>query len=251
MEPLLIIDPGHGGIDPGGGANDLFTEKEMTLAISLHQYRRFQELGIPVALTRDRDVTLNSEERAAIVRNSGARYCLSNHINAGGGRGAEAIYSIHASPALPRALLEELEAAGMPTRRLFTRTYPGNPRLDYYYMHRETGSVETVILEYGFADNPVDAQKIQRDWKELAEAVVRAFAQFAQLPYRPPVTSQPPAPEPSPGPEELPAFKREGIDWMYELGLLTGEPWRSKPDEPLPLWAEALVLKRLCEKLRS
>jgi len=246
MAPLLMIDPGHGGIDPGGGSSDLFTEKDMTLQISLYQYRRFQELNIPVAMTRVTDTTLGNEERASIVRNSGAKYCISNHINSGGGRGAEAIYSIYASSALPIELVQGLELAGMPTRRVFTRTYPGNPKLDYYFMHRETGNVETVILEYGFIDNPVDAQKIFEDWKELAESVVRSFAEFANYPYQPPR----PAPNPNPG-NNIPDWKQEAIDWMYKEGLLTNEDWRKRIDEPLPLWAEAIILRRLFEKLQK
>ncbi|MGD8191996.1 N-acetylmuramoyl-L-alanine amidase family protein [Brevibacillus ginsengisoli] len=186
MAPTIILDPGHGGIDPGGGTNPFFTEKDMTLKISLYQYRRFQELHISVDITRQTDVTLDSEERASIVRNSGATYCISNHINLGGGRGAEAIYSIFATSKFPQMLLNELDAAGMPTRRLYTRTYPGDSKHDYYFMHRETGKVETVILEYGFADNETDTQKLLSDWQELAEAVVRGFCKFIQHPYQPP-----------------------------------------------------------------
>ncbi|WP_139492295.1 N-acetylmuramoyl-L-alanine amidase family protein [Brevibacillus dissolubilis] len=279
MAPLLIIDPGHGGIDPGGGSNERFVEKNMVLTISTYQYRRFQELGVSVQLTRNSDVTLESEERAAIIRESGATYCISNHINSGGGRGAEAIYSIYASAALPRELVEELASEGMPTRRVFTRTLPNNPRLDYYFIHRETGSVESVILEYGFADNAQDSEKIQNDWRDLAEAVVRGFCQFVGHPYRPPQTqggggstspgsgggapgsgdsgsdgSNPGTGSPGSGtgnPPSIPEWKQEAIDWLFEQGLLTNRDWYNRVDEPLPLWAEAIILRRLYEKLRS
>lgn len=249
MASILIIDPGHGGIDPGGGTNRFFHEKDMCLQISLYQFRRFQELNISVAMTRQADITLNSEERAAIVRNIGAKYCLSNHINSGGGRGAEAIYSIYGTSRFPRILLEELESAGMPARRLYTRTYPENNKLDYYFMHRETGKVETVILEYGFADNPVDTQKLVSDWQELAEAVVRGFCEVINHPYQAPNSA-------SSGPTNSPAsnqeeWKTEAVNWLYEQGILTSEEWRSLANEPLPLWAEAVLLRRLYEKLRG
>ena len=58
-------------------------------------------------------------------------------------------------------------------------------------MHRETRKVETVILEYGFADNQADAQKLVSDWQELAEAVVQGFCEVIQHPYQPPPTSTP------------------------------------------------------------
>lgn len=262
MSPVVIIDPGHGGIDPGGGSNPFFTEKELTLKISLYQYERFQQLHIPVSITRRTDETVGSEERANLVRNSGATYCISNHINSGGGRGSEMIYSIYASPALPKILADELEAEGMPNRRLFTRTYPNQPNKDYYYMHRETGKVETVIVEYGFADNALDAEKLNTDWRDLAEAVVRGFCEYAKLPYKlppapptsgggtPTVPGGGTTPTPGGGPTpDMPDWKREAIDWLYEQGLLTDESWRTRADEPLPLWAEAAVLRRLYEKL--
>lgn len=84
-KPILIIDPGHGGIDPGGGTNRYWKEKDLTLKISLYQYNRYKELGVPVAMTRSIDKTLDPDERTRIVRNSGAKYCHSNHINAGEG----------------------------------------------------------------------------------------------------------------------------------------------------------------------
>ena len=44
---MIIIDPGHGGMDFGGGTNIYFKEKDKNLDISLYQYNRFKELGIP------------------------------------------------------------------------------------------------------------------------------------------------------------------------------------------------------------
>lgn len=78
----LIIDPGHGGNDPGGGSNEHWKEKDLVLDISLYQYQRFRELGVSVEITRTKDVTLSPDERTKIVRESGAKYCISNHINA-------------------------------------------------------------------------------------------------------------------------------------------------------------------------
>jgi len=270
MAPIVIVDAGHGGVDPGGGNSAQFTEKAMTLNISLYQYRRFLELQIPAALTRSSDLALQSEERAALVRNSGAKYCISNHINAGGGRGSEVIYSIYGSAAFPRLIADELEAAGMPNRRVFTRTLPNNPKQDYYFMNRDTGSVETVIVEYGFADNPLDADKLAKDWQSLAEAVIRAFCEYVDLTYQPPKTVPPQTGEGSGGGgnagggntppgngspnngggSDVPDWKQEAIDWMFDQGLLTNEDWRSQADKPLPLWAEAVILKRLYEKCK-
>lgn len=180
--PVLIIDPGHGGADPGAIGNGM-KEKDINLQISLYQYARFQALGVPVALTRTTDVTLSPEQRTKIVRDSGATYCISNHINAGGGDGAETIYSIHSDGKLAHQIADYLKESGQNLRRVFTRQ--GKPNYDYYFMHRETGKVETVIVEYAFIDSKRDdAEQIKRDWKIWAESVVKSFCDFIGFPYK-------------------------------------------------------------------
>jgi N-acetylmuramoyl-L-alanine amidase len=187
VTPILIIDPGHGGTDPGGGTNSLWKEKNLVLQISLYQEKRFQQLGLPVVLTRRTDVTLEPADRAEIVRESGAKYAISNHINSGGGDGAETIHSIYSNGKLARLIVEEIKERGQNIRRVFTRTLPGDASKDYYYMHRLTGGVETVIVEYGFADSPKDdVSQLQNHWKRYAEAVVEAFCAYIDHPYAPP-----------------------------------------------------------------
>jgi len=187
VPPILIIDPGHGGADPGGGSNALWKEKDLVLQISLYQAERFEKLGVDVALTRRTDVTISAPDRTEIVRESGARYCISNHINAGGGDGVETIHSVHSDGKLARAIAEAIRESGQNLRRVFTRTLPGNGNRDYYFMHRETGGVETVIIEYGFADSKRDdVEQLRAHWREYAEDVVRAFCSHIGHPYAPP-----------------------------------------------------------------
>lgn len=204
-DPILIIDPGHGGKDPGGGSSIFydpngFYEKDMVLDISLYQYDRFKELGVPVALTRDRDVYLSPEERTNIVKASGAKYCFSNHVNAASdpkARGAETIHSIHSNGRTAIALLDAIVAEGMARRRVFSRRNDSGS--DWYFMHRLTGSVQTTIVEFGFATNETDARLLAQDWKRYAESNVKAFCQLIGHPYSPPNEIKPePAPTPLP-----------------------------------------------------
>jgi hypothetical protein len=185
--PILIIDPGHGGKDPGGGTNRYWKEKDLALKISLYQYNRYRELGIPVSITRTTDKYLSPDERTRLVRESGAKYCHSNHLNAGGGDGAEVIHSIYDGKTMAQKIADELKKAGQNIRRVFTRTLPGNSSLDYYFMIRETGSVVTNIIEYGFADSPGDdIQQLRNHHLKYAEAVVKSFCQYAGYTYRAP-----------------------------------------------------------------
>ncbi|MGG1663847.1 phosphodiester glycosidase family protein [Brevibacillus sp. NRS-1366] len=188
MKPILIIDAGHGGNDPGA-TNGALKEKDMTLQISNYQYGRLQQLGVPVALTRTKDETLDPTPRAKKVKESGAKYCISNHINAGGGDGVEAIHSIYSDGKLAKKLTDAVVAEGQNFRRIFTRTLPTNAKQDYYYMQRDTGAVDTTIIEYGFIDSTKDdVVQLQRDWKLYAEAVVKAFCEYTGYKYTPPTS---------------------------------------------------------------
>lgn len=86
----VIIDAGHGGLDSGARGMDAL-EKDYTLLISKYMYDRFRELGVPVFLTRDSDVTLNPTDRVekilSFFGNDPNVVLISNHLNAGGGDG--------------------------------------------------------------------------------------------------------------------------------------------------------------------
>lgn len=83
----IVIDPGHGGIDSGSIGNDML-EKDYNLQISRYMYDRFKELGVPVYLTRDTDITLEPNDRVKKVLsyfgNNPNVVVISNHLNAGG-----------------------------------------------------------------------------------------------------------------------------------------------------------------------
>ena len=108
---MIIIDAGHGGFDPGGGSNSYFKEKDLTKKISDYQKKRFDELGIPSTLVRTNDVTLNPKDRTNRIAENGAKesdILISNHINNGGSKGAEVIYSVKTDNELPNIIANEL-----------------------------------------------------------------------------------------------------------------------------------------------
>ncbi|KXH87168.1 N-acetylmuramoyl-L-alanine amidase [Sporosarcina sp. HYO08] len=172
MTKIICIDPGHGGIDPGGGSNAYWKEKDLTLDISFEQKRHFERNGIKVVMTRTRDEYLGPTTRTNRVKASGADYCICNHINSGGGEGAEVIYSIYDRPTIANGILDALVNQGAKRRKTYTRkAFNG----DYYYMHRMTGKVRTVIVEYGFADHTADMKKLLHNWRQYAEAVAKYY----------------------------------------------------------------------------
>lgn len=185
----VIIDPGHGGTDAGATGNNLL-EKDYNLLISKYMYDRFKELGIPVAITRDSDTTLSPTDRVNTILNkfgnSSDVILISNHVNSGGGEGAEVIYALRNKDILAKRILENIGAAGQETRKYYQRRLPSDTSKDYYFIHRNTGNLEPLIVEYGFIDNTKDVEFLKENYEELAEAVISAVANYIGVPYTPP-----------------------------------------------------------------
>ena len=190
MAKKVVIDPGHGGEDPGASANGI-VEKDYTLLISQYMADRLTELGIDNALTRDSDVTLDSTTRPKTAQSlfgtGNDVIVVSNHINAGGGDGAEIIYALRNSDKLSSKIASEFIKSGQNVRKYYQRRLPSNSSKDYYYMLRETPNNESIIVEYGFLDSTGDdVSQIKNNWQNLAEAVVRALADYIGVAYIPP-----------------------------------------------------------------
>lgn len=185
----VIIDPGHGGTDAGATGNNLL-EKDYNLLISKYMYDRFKELGIPVAITRDSDTTLSPTDRVNTILNkfgnSSDVILISNHVNSGGGEGAEVIYALRNKDTLAKRILENIGATGQETRKYYQRRLPSDTSKDYYFIHRNTGNLEPLIVEYGFIDNTKDVEFLKENYEELAEAVISAVANYIGVPYTPP-----------------------------------------------------------------
>ena len=185
----VIIDPGHGGTDSGATGNNLL-EKDYNLLISKYMYDRFKELGIPVAITRDSDTTLSPTDRVNTILNkfgnSSDVILISNHVNSGGGEGAEVIYALRNRDTLAKRILENIGAAGQETRKYYQRRLPSDTSKDYYFIHRNTGNLEPLIVEYGFIDDTKDVEFLKENYEELAEAVISAVANYIGVPYTPP-----------------------------------------------------------------
>lgn len=150
-------------------------------------YDRFNELGIPVKITRDSDEYLPKTERVERVKslynNEPNVILISNHINAGGGEGAEVVYSLKNDSTLAQSVLNNIGEAGQIKRKIYQRRLPENPNKDYYYILRETGNLEPILIEYGFIDNINDASKLKNNLEDYAEAVVKAVAEYAGYDY--------------------------------------------------------------------
>lgn len=88
----IVLDPGHGGHDPGAvGPNKLY-EKDVVLDIALKLKKILSEIpNLEIFLTRDRDIYIPLEERTAIANSKNADLFVSIHANASTQRNAKGI----------------------------------------------------------------------------------------------------------------------------------------------------------------
>ena len=186
MNTKVIVDAGHGGNDPGA-VNGNIKEKDLTLQAAKYIDRRLKELGINSVLTRDTDEYLPREDRIRRINsitNNQPAILISNHINAGGGEGAEIVYALRNNSTLADITLQNIGEVGQLKRKVYQRRLPENPNLDYYYILRESGqNTEPILIEYGFIDNVKDQNKLLNYLDNYAEAVVKSIAEYTNTPY--------------------------------------------------------------------
>ena len=185
----VVIDAAHGGEDAGNTGNGI-VEKDLALQISQYMYRRLQELGVPVTLVRNSDETISNEER---IRRILAPYgegsnviVISNHMNAGGADGAEVIYALRNNSTLANQIAQEIELAGQNVIKVYQRRLPSDTSKDYYFIHRDTGNTQPIMIEYGYVDsNQDDPEQLKNNYVRYAEAVVKAIATYIGKSYVP------------------------------------------------------------------
>ena len=185
----VVIDAAHGGEDAGNTGNGI-VEKDLALQISQYMYRRLQELGVPVTLVRNSDETISNEER---IRRILAPYgegsnviVISNHMNAGGADGAEVIYALRNNSTLADQIAQEIELAGQNVIKVYQRRLPSDTSKDYYFIHRDTGNTQPIMIEYGYVDsNQDDPEQLKNNYVRYAEAVVKAIATYIGKSYVP------------------------------------------------------------------
>jgi N-acetylmuramoyl-L-alanine amidase len=91
----VVLDPGHGGKDPGAIGYGGVQEKHITLDLARRLRPRLERLGLRVVMTRGEDRTLSLEERTAIAAGAGGDLFVSLHANAARRRSARGIESYY------------------------------------------------------------------------------------------------------------------------------------------------------------
>jgi N-acetylmuramoyl-L-alanine amidase len=189
----VVLDPGHGGDEPGAVGPGGTKEKAVNLAVAQATKQQLEALGATVVLTRTADYRITLLSRAAIATNLRPQLFVSIHHNAApdgrrDGPGAET-YSQIASPESKRAsglLYEELVRAFEPYEVAWVadRDAGAKYRLradggDYYGILNRTDGIPAVLSEAAFITNPPEEELLADpafqavEARAITEAVVR------------------------------------------------------------------------------
>lgn len=198
---LIVIDPGHGGIDPGVPGSTGVHEKDIVLSVAQKLAEILREAGTEVVLTRESDSDLSDPGlnlHAAKIQDLSRRIALAND------RGADMFISIHVNsfpdPREDGAQTfyqpgsEESKKMSLAVQQEMNR-YLANPGrkakpVDYFLNRR--AKMPSAIVEIGFITNPQE-EKLLLDqqyqskiaWAVYAGLVSYCAAQAPELPVSP------------------------------------------------------------------
>lgn len=102
----IVIDPGHGGKDPGAIGVNGIKEKDITLMIAKQLEALLKQDGFVVYLTRDKDIYLSLEERTAIANSLEADLFISIHVNSSKNRRLRGIETYYLNFAVTESEME-------------------------------------------------------------------------------------------------------------------------------------------------
>ncbi|MEO0349354.1 MAG: DUF3747 domain-containing protein [Cyanobacteria bacterium P01_A01_bin.15] len=174
-EVLIMIDPGHGGRDPGAVGRNGLQEKEINIFISRRVQRTLEQRGYRVAMTRTQDVEVDLQPRVDIAERANATIFVSIHANA---------------ISMSRPEVNGLETYYFSTGRNLARSIHSSVlrsidirdrgvRQARFYVLRNT-SMPAVLVETGFVTGREDAARFQSNAarEQIADAIAQGIIDY-------------------------------------------------------------------------
>ncbi|MHB8073431.1 N-acetylmuramoyl-L-alanine amidase family protein [Desulfosporosinus fructosivorans] len=187
---VVMLDPGHGGYDPGATTKQGVYEKSINLQIAQKVKEMLGPSGIGVFLTREEDIDyvpegvkgkttkkqIDLNRRIEMAKEANADIFVSLHVNAtasGLESGSETFYHYQSEAGKRLAELIQQEVIKIPgmNRRI---AKPG----DFYII--KNASMPAVIVEVGYLSSLKEQKKLQQSWyqEQLARAIAKGIANF-------------------------------------------------------------------------
>jgi len=174
----VVVDPGHGGPDPGAIGIGGIRETDVVLEVSKIVKKLLSEKGVEVRLTRKNEVDLDLPQRVSFANNVDADIFVSIHANASRGKrrdinGLETFYF--------RGWKGRLLAKRIQNQIL--RVSPGSPdrgvKQGRFHVIKNT-RMPAVLVEIGFLTGRLDARRLEKPVhrKKIAYAIAKGILEY-------------------------------------------------------------------------
>ncbi|MDQ0256041.1 N-acetylmuramoyl-L-alanine amidase [Evansella vedderi] len=189
---VIVIDPGHGGIDGGATSKSGTLEKDVTLDVSFMLRDYLQQAGALVIMTREGDHDLASDstqrvrsrkvedlrKRVSIINETGADLFISIHLNSIPSprwRGAQTFYNraIEGNEELAKQIQGEIR------RNLENTDREAKPINSVYILQQ--ANIPGALVEVGFLSNPTEAELLNtKDYQvKVAASIYEGILRYA------------------------------------------------------------------------
>jgi N-acetylmuramoyl-L-alanine amidase len=192
----VVLDPGHGGSEPGAVGPGGLKESDLNLAVAREAQRALEEAGVAVVLTRTGDYRMTLASRGRVASALGAEAFVSIHHNAGPDRmqpapGTEMYYQVNADDRTSRRLAGLLHEETVAALSAYDITWAAfreagvKVRLnargeDYYGILRVAPGIPSALAELSYLTNPAEEALLSTaEFRAVeAHAVARAIVRY-------------------------------------------------------------------------
>ena len=174
----VVIDPGHGGPDPGAIGIGGIRDTDVVLEVSKIVKNLLSEKGVKVKLTRKNEVDLDLPPRVSFANNTDADIFVSIHANASRGkrRDINGLETFYYRGWRGRLLAKRIQ-------KQILRVSPGSPdrgvKQGRFYVIKNT-RMPAVLVEIGFLTGRLDARRLEKitHRKRLAYAIAKGILEY-------------------------------------------------------------------------
>ncbi len=174
----VVIDPGHGGPDPGAIGIGGLREADVVLDVSKRVKNLLSEKGVNVKMTRNKEVDLDLPPRVSIANRTNADVFVSIHANASRGkkRDINGLETFYYSGWRGRLLAKKIQ-------RQILKVSPGSPdrgvRQGRFFVIKNT-RMPAVLVEIGFLTGRLDARRLEKSIhrKRIAYAITKGILEY-------------------------------------------------------------------------
>jgi len=177
LRGLIVIDPGHGGKDPGAVSCLGYHEKEVNLAVAKYLDTMLRQKGFDTIMTRRSDVYVSLAERADLANRHAADLFVSVHADSvdSSSPNGFTVYAARAASSrsiqVAQSIIQDLSQTG-----IFNR---GLRKANYQVLIKT--QCPSVLIELGYLSNPWEAQRLRESNMQyrLARAIAMGIQRFA------------------------------------------------------------------------